>query len=419
MAEIDDPQQSGTMTTMNDASAPSSTATIDPQRQEQAKRYARQRRLLSLVDLAIGTVFLAAVLGFGLHLRLRDLLAPGLAGWQPLAGWAPGMVAAMSLIFMLVYGVLSLPLSIYSGYILPRRYGLGKQSFASWLGDLAKGGLISIAFGLILLEVLYLLLAIQPLPWWLGLAGVLLLLNVVLANLAPVLILPLFFKQQPMPEGNLKDRLLRMAQRAGTRVRGVFVMNMSRKTAEGNAALMGLGNTRRIVIGDTMLQEYITDEIEVVLAHELGHHVHNDIWKGIAVSTALTLAGLAVVNITLHWIVAAPFAGLRGLADVATLPVLALIFGVYGMVTGPLGNTYSRVVERQADQYALDMTRDPATFISAFNRLANQNLAQLDPHPIIEMLFYDHPAIGRRIQHAQSWAADHVRAGSDEAHSTR
>jgi STE24 endopeptidase len=381
---------------------PQPTATLDPARQQQARRYATLRRWLGLADLALGAVALGVVFALGLHLRLRDALA-GLATWQPAHGWAPLLVAAYSAIFIVGYTLLTLPLGIYGGFTLPHRFGLGRQTFGAWLGDQAKGTALSLVLGVGMLEVLYLLLATQPLTWWLWLGAILLVFTVILANLAPVLILPLFFKLEPMPDGDLRDRLLRMAERAHTRVRGVFVMQMSRKTSEGNAAVMGLGNTRRIVVGDTILRDYTPDEVEVVLAHELGHQVHADIWKGILVQTVLTLGGLALVNLGLHAIVGQAGAGLTGLSDAATLPVLALLFGLYGLVTGPLGNTYSRMVETQADQYALDMTRDPATFISAFHRLANQNLAQLDPNPVVEALFYDHPAIGRRIRHAEQW----------------
>jgi STE24 endopeptidase len=388
---------------------PAQPAAIDPARQEQAKRYARLRRWLSLGNLGIGALFLALIFALGAHLRLRDALtSAGLGAWQPAHGWAPLLVAVYALIFTLAYEILTLPLGVYSGFVLPHRFGLSRQSLGSWLGDQAKGMLLGLVLTTGIIEILYLLLATQPQTWWLWLAVVMPFFTVILANLAPVLILPLFYKLTPMPEGELRDRLLRMAEQAHTHVRGVYVMHMSRKTTEGNAAVMGLGNTRRIVVGDTIMQDYTPDEVEVVLAHELGHQVHADIWKGIAVQMVLTLGGLALVNVGLHAGVAHPSFGFTGLADVATMPFLALLFGIYGFITGPLGNTYSRIVERQADQYALDMTHDPASFISAFNRLANQNLAQLDPNPVIEALFYDHPAIGKRIRHAEAWRAAHA-----------
>src|SRR5579875_1166344 len=211
-------------------------ATIDPARQAQAKRYAGLRRVLSLVDLAVGAVALVVVLVLGLHLRLRDALTSAGLGGQP---WPFVLIAAYAAVYILGYTVLTFPLAIYGGFVLPHRFGLSRQGFGGWLGDQGKGLLLSLLFGLAVVEGMYLLLAKQPLTWWLWVAGIALIFTVVLANLAPVLLLPLFYKLTPMPEGELRDRLLRMAERAHTQVRGVYVMNMSRKTSEGNAALMG------------------------------------------------------------------------------------------------------------------------------------------------------------------------------------
>ena len=383
---------------------PRPSAELDPARQEQAKRLAGTRRWLSLVDLAIGLVALIIVFALGLHLRLRDgLVSAGVGSWQPIAGWHPWLVALYTAIFMLAYTILTAPLTYYQGFVLPGRYGLRTQSLSGWLSDQFKGLVLSLVFSVVVIEVIYLLLATQPQTWWIWVAIIALFFSVILANLAPVLLLPLFYKMTPMPEGELRARLLAMADRAHTKVRGVYVMGMSQKTTEGNAALMGLGNTRRIVVGDTIIRDFAPDEIEVVLAHELGHHVHNDIAKLITIQTALTVGGLALVNWGLHAAVADSAFGLHGLADIATLPILVTLLGVYSFVTGPLGNTYSRIVERQADQYALDTTRDPAAFSRAFYRLANQNLAQMNPNPVIEALFYDHPAIGKRLRHAEDW----------------
>jgi STE24 endopeptidase len=386
----------------------SQSAAIDPARQQRAKAYARMQRWLGVIDLGIGTLFLATMLVFGLMEWLRDaFVSKGFANWQPIAGWSPAIVAATAALLFLVYVMLSLPLAVVSGYVLPHRNGLSRQKLAGWVFDQIK----TFVFGIILLvaavEILYLLLATQPQTWWLWLAGGLLFFNVLIANLAPVLILPFFFKQTPLPDGDLRRRLLALATRAGTRVRGVFVMNMSSKTEQGNAALMGLGNTRRIVLGDTILRDYSPDEIEVVMAHEMGHHAHHDIWKNIITSTVLTLGGLALVNAGLVFALHQPLWHLHGLTDVAAMPLLAGVIGLYGVITSPISNTISRIMERNADQYALDMTRDPASFISAFKRLANQNLSQLDPNPLVEMLFYTHPAIGKRISHAERWQAQH------------
>ena len=225
-----------------------------------------------------------------------------------------------------------------------------------------------------------------------------------MANLAPVLLLPLFYKFSPLPDGELKQRLVALADRAHTRIQGVFTMHMSSKTTAANAALMGLGNTRRIVLGDTMVDRYTPDEIEVVLAHELGHHVHRDIWKLIISQSLFTLIGLFLFNLCLVWAVEHLHRYL-GIADPATLPLLLVLTGVFGFLIAPLTNSYSRAIEYQADEYALEATHMVEPFKSAMTRLANQNLAEIEPVPIVEFLFYDHPSIGKRLTHAEKFKA--------------
>src|SRR5579859_285796 len=374
-------------------------AEIDPERQRSAQEYTRLRHRLMLIDLGLAALFLLVLLGTKLSIGLRDALATT-GAWQPIAHWAPLHIGLYFCLLLIVYQVLDAPLSYYSGYALPHRYRLSHQSLASWLADQTKGLVLGLLFELAAVEFLYLLLAVQPTLWWLWAAIALLLVSVVLANLAPVLILPLFYKLTPLNDEELSQRLLALAERANTRVRGVFTMNMSRKTSTANAALMGLGNTRRIVVGDTLLGAYTPDEIEVVLAHELGHHVHHDIWKLIITQAILGLGGLYLVNLGLHWAVETRHFYLA-LTDVAAMPLIALALGLFGLITMPLGNSFSRLVERQADEYALQTTRQPDAFISAMTRLANQNLAELEPGPIVEFLLYDHPAIGKRLKHAE------------------
>jgi STE24 endopeptidase len=195
-----------------------------------------------------------------------------------------------------------------------------------------------------------------------------------------------------------------LAQRAKTRVQGVFSMQLSNKTTAANAALMGLGNTRRIVVADTMLDRYTADEIEVVLAHELGHQVHYDIWKLIISQSVLTLGGLYLVNLALHWAVDTHHF-YRGLADPATIPFVLVLASVFGLIVMPLSNGLSRAIEYQADEYALQATHKVEPFKSAMTRLANQNLAEVEPSPIIEFLFHNHPSIKKRLAHADEFAS--------------
>jgi STE24 endopeptidase len=373
---------------------------IDTERQQKAKEYARKRRRLSFVSMGIGAAGVIILLATNLSTWLRDLLQP--LGWQPIAGWFPWQVLVYFLILVLGYEILTSPLSYYNGFVLPHRYGLSTMTLRGWLGDLFKGLVLGLVLEGLAIELVYVLLASQPDSWWLWVAIVMLFFSVIMANLAPVLIMPIFYKFQPLPEGDLTQRLLALAERAHTRVRGVFSMQMSNKTTAANAALMGLGNTRRIVIGDTMLDRYTPDEIEVVLAHELGHHVHHDIWKLIISQSALTLAGLYVVNLVLHWAVNTQHY-YAGLADAATMPLLLALIGAYGLVILPIGNGYSRRIEYEADEYALQSTGMIEAFKGAMKRLANQNLSDVEPSPFIEFLFHDHPSVGKRLKHADEY----------------
>ncbi len=206
---------------------------LDPERQQKAREYARIRHRLLLVDLGIATVGIVIVLFSGIGIWLRDALHP--LGWQPIAGWFPWQVLLYFLALMLSYQVISAPLTYYSSYILPHRYGLSTLSLKNWLLDLFKGLALSLVFEAFVVELVYLLLATQPQTWWLWVAAVLLFFSVVMANLAPVLILPLFYKFSRLPEGELAQRLLALAERAHTRVRGVFTMHLSSKTTAANA----------------------------------------------------------------------------------------------------------------------------------------------------------------------------------------
>lgn len=375
-------------------------AELDVERQQKAREYARIRRRLMLVYLVIAVVSIALVLGTGLDKWLRNHLHA--LDWQPVAGWFPVQILVYFLILVLVYQLITAPLAYYSGLWLPHRYGLSTMTLQTWLADLFKRLGLSLVLEVLAIELIYALLALQPQTWWLEVGLIMLFFSIVMANLAPILIFPLFYKFKPLPEGELTQRLMALAQRAKTKVRGVFSMQMSSKTTAANAALMGLGNTRRIVVGDTMLDRYTTDEIEVVLAHELGHHVHHDIWKLIASQAVLTLGGLYIANLVLHWIVETQHAYLA-LTDAATLPLLFLLTGAFSLIVMPLGNTYSRLIEYQADEYALQTTHNVDAFKSAMTRLANQNLAEIEPSPIFEFLFYDHPSIGKRLKHADEF----------------
>lgn len=371
-------------------------AVLDSERQEQAKEYARIRRRLMVVDLALAGVYTLFWILSGYSILLRDYLLTFTSNQ-----WL--LVAGFSLVFGGIYFLIDLPLGYYSGYVLPHHYGLSTQTFRAWVFDLVKGISVSGVLGLFVIEIIYFLLRISPDLWWLWAGVILLLFNVILANLAPVLLMPLFFKFVPLEDehADLVDRLLALAERAGTRVIGVYQFDMSRRTKAANAAITGLGNTRRIILGDTLINEFTGDEIETVLAHELGHQVHHDIPLSIIFESVITLVGLYLVSLGLELGVGQ--FGYNSIYDVAAMPLVALVIGVFGLVTMPLGNAYSRWREKLADQYALQVTGDGKSYASALTRLANQNLAEADPEPWVESLLYSHPALSKRIEMAENF----------------
>ena len=218
-----------------------------------------------------------------------------------------------------------------------------------------------------------------------------------------VLLLPLFYSVKPLDRDGLCARLLALADRAGARVLGAYEWGLGTKTKKANAALAGLGGTRRILVSDTMLAQYSDEEIEVVLAHELAHHVHGDIWKGIVFESGLIVAGFYLASRVLAAVVV-PLQ-LRGVADVAGLPLLLLAAGAVSVVMVPVAHAMSRAFERSADRFALDLTRNPSAFISAMRRLGAQNLAEEHPSRVVQWLFYSHPPIGERIAAAQAFKA--------------
>lgn len=367
---------------------------IDPERQKQAKAYARARYTLLAANLMASGAYVLAWLYSGLSRSLSVTLVS-------LTSVRPVQVALYLFLFAVGYGAITLPFD-YIGHRLSRDYGLSIQSLRAWLTDLAKSQLLSLGLGLPLGVLFCWLLAVAPGTWWFWAGLVQFGVSVALANLAPVLIVPLFYTMTPLADEELAQRLLRLAQQAGTRVRGVFTLDFSRKTTAANAALMGWGNTRRIVLADTLLANYTPDEVEVILAHELAHHVHGDIWKGMLVSGVALWGGLWVAAQFLAWAVARW--GFSGVADLAAFPLLAVALGLFGLLTMPLSNAYSRWRESLADRYALQSTGNPQAFLHAMTRLANQNLAQVEPPRWAVWLLYDHPPIGERLRLGRLWS---------------
>ena len=357
-----------------------------------APRYHRLQLWLAIARLALTVGFLLAVLASGAARALADAAAGAVAS-------EAAQLALVALGLGVAHGVLAFPLAWLSGFHVPRRYGLLHQPLAGWLADRVKAAALGAAVGLAGVEALYALLRATPL-WWLGMAALAFGFSVLVTAVVPVWILPLFYRLTPLADDTLRARLLGLARRAGVPALGVWVADQSRKSRTANAAVVGLGHTRRILLYDTLTDAFPPHEVEAVLAHELGHHVHGDIRRGLAVHGALSLVVFWLADEALR---AGPrLWGLTGPADPAGIAWLALVMLGLGLVTAPVANGFSRFVERQADDFALALTRDPGGFIGAMERLASLNLAERRPHRLKELMLYSHPALDRRIARARA-----------------
>lgn len=368
-----------------------------------AKAYHTLRRRLWFLSLLGSTALLAIVALAGPGVWLRDRVAA--LGWP----W-PVEVFVYYVIGLVGYEVLMLPLGYVRGFVVPRRFGVSHQPLRGWVRDQAVGLALGLALGGALLVGLNGVMRWQPDWWWLPAGVGLLLVTVALAQLAPILLVPLFYKLEPITDQALTDQLTRLAERAGARLRGVYRMRLSDRTRGANAALMGLGSTRRVALSDTMLSNYSPDEIETVIAHELAHHVHHDIPVGIAAQSIVTLGGFWLTAQILDRL--GPSLGLVGPFDLAALPLLALTLGLYSAITSPILNTLTRWAEVRADAWAVRATNNPQAFISALERLSADNLAERHPPAWAEILLHDHPSIGRRIANASAQGAALNRSGA-------
>lgn len=366
-----------------------------------AVQYNRTREQLVLVGMTWSGLlnFLAIVTGFSTW--LRDRAEAG-------APTRLGPVIPYTFVTTFLSTLASLPLSYYSGFAVEHRYGLSKQTRRAWFADEIKGFGLNLVLSLPLVQGGYWIIGRYPRRWWAILSALTVPLTVILANLAPVLIMPLFNKFVPLKDQALADRIKALAAAQGVTVSDVLQMDMSKRTSKANAMFTGIGNTKRIVLGDTLLDEFTMEEVEVVLAHELGHQVHKDLWKLIGLGTlTTTLMAWTIHRLTDPIInrfgVRYGLDPARGAADVAALPLLGLLLGLASLVLTPIQNAISRnLIEHPADRYALELTGRHEAFIGAMEKLARMNLADPRPPALVKYLLYSHPPISERIDYAKT-----------------
>jgi STE24 endopeptidase len=361
---------------------------------DRVKNYHRTSRILSVGEYTVDFALLLILLFTGWSVALRNLSL----------NYTPRPWLAL-LIYLALFGaitqVVGIPFSFLNGFWLEHRYGLSNLTLGGWMKDQLKGLAVGGTLGVLAAEFLYATMRRWPEHWWIPCALGFISFFVLMANLAPVLIFPIFFKFKPLENPALTERLLQLTRRANTEVKGVFEWKLSEKSNKANAALMGLGNTRRIILSDTLLEKFKDEEVEAVLAHELGHHVHRHIIQSIAIQAGAIVAGFYLIHRVLDLL--SPHFGFHGAADFANLPLLALVTTVLSLLLLPAVNSYSRAMERQADTYALKSIPSRESFINSMEKLAELNLAERQPHPWIEFIFHSHPSIQKRIEFAHKY----------------
>ncbi len=360
----------------------------DEMTEERAGRYARRRHLTALLHLRMGLGFLLVMLFWGTK-PLAELVEGSVAG----ALLQTGLYAAL---FLLFYQVAIFPLEYYTGFLLEHQFGLSRQTFGAWLWQKVKQAVLSIILLVLMVEFVYFVLRRAPDHWWVYAGLGWLAVTVILSRVLPTLILPIFYRTHPLEDLEVSERLRRLADEAGLGLSGVFTFALGRETRKANAALVGWGSTRRVLLADTLLANFTPAEVESIFAHEVGHHVHLDIWKETVLGGVAAMFVFALCQKVVD--MAAPRLDIE-VASVVSLPLLALVLMVFALFLLPLQNGFSRRLEKRSDIYASRHTSEPRALLTAFAKLARLNLAQRRPHRLVELLLYSHPPIEKRMSY--------------------
>ena len=394
-----------TVTSLNAAAATRAwLETVPAEKLARSNAYFEGGYWLILWNFLLGAAISLLLLGSGLSVRLRDF-AERITRFRTL------QVAVFAVAYAVIVAVLSFPLGVYSDYFREHAYGLATQTFASWFREQLLGLALDIAATAILMMVLYAVFRRAQRTWWLWGTGVGVLFLVVSMLIAPVFIAPLFNTYKPITDQKISQPVLAMASANKIPVRQVFEVDASRQSNRVSANVSGLFGTARISLNDNLLRQCTLPEIRFVMAHEMGHYVLNHgikliLYFGLFILGAFAITRAVFERAVNRW---GKRWGVRGIADPAGFPLLVLIFSTFFFLITPLRNTAVRVTEREADAFGINTAREADGFAKVALKLGAYR--KLNPGPVEEFIFFDHPSGRARIQMAMDWKAANLPAG--------
>ena len=360
-----------------------------------SKKYNNTKLAISIIKSLVSFVLLYLFIALGYSKVLQDYIL--------------SITSSTYLIFLIFVfsiavfsSILFMPANIYTGFYLEHKYKLSNQTFLKYFFENIKSLVVGLVIGVPILLLFFFVINQFGDLWWLVFASLMFLISVVLSQLFPILILPIFYKILPINDDELKNKISNLADEAGIKVENVYTFNMSKNTKKANAALTGLGKTKRIILGDTLLSNYSKDEIETVIAHELGHYKHKHILKNILFGTVSSFLTFFIISLLYKNSIS--LFNFNSITQIAALPLLSLWAMIIGLIQSPIGNILSRKYEYEADRYAIESTQKPESFINTLNKLTDQNLGDREPHPFVEWFFYSHPSIKNRINAVRNFA---------------
>ncbi len=403
LAQAPQPAPAGTSAQAFDpvAAADAYLAKLSPEQRARSDAYFEGGYWLQLWGFLIGVGVNLLLLATGWSAKMRDLAAriTRRVTLQTALYWAQYIVAVSLLTF---------PLAVYQGFVREKKYDLATQTFGAWTGDQLKGLAVGIIMGALAMMLVYLVFRKAPRTWWVWGTVVMMVFMVFSIAVSPVLIDPLFNKYTPLEKGPVRDSVMRLARANGIPATDVFVVDASRQTTRVSANVAGFLGTTRIALNDNLLNRCTLPEIETVLAHEMGHYVLNHIYKMLFQLGMVVLAGFAFLRFTYDRVVArwGSSWGISGIADVAGLPLLSILFSVFFFVATPVTNTIIRVQEVEADYYGINAAGQPDGEAEVALKLGEYR--KMKPGPVEEFLFHDHPSGYGRILLAMRWKAENM-----------